>query len=222
MLSVSLLLTIMAIGLVDSINPALFVAQFYLLTTPRPAGRILSYIAGVLLVNFVGGVLILAGARALVGDVIAGMSLTAFYGLHLAAGVALLLFGLWLRVDTPGAVAVHKPRSLHPWHTFVLGMVVMLNEITSALPYFVAIERITTAQMDTGSNLLALLVYNAVFSLPLFAFLGLMLALRERFADRLERINAWINHYLPRLLKYGSIALGAGLTISSVVALLAG
>ncbi|HEU4324350.1 MAG TPA: hypothetical protein VFS21_14450 [Roseiflexaceae bacterium] len=62
-MSLALLATIGGIALLDSLNPSLFLAQFYLLTTARPVPRILSYIGGVVAANFLGGLLFLLPDR---------------------------------------------------------------------------------------------------------------------------------------------------------------
>ncbi|MBL8157156.1 MAG: GAP family protein [Anaerolineae bacterium] len=217
----TLLLSIVGIGLVDSINPSLFIAQLYLLTTVRPVPRVLSYIAGGVLAYFIGGVLILTGARTVIHDWLAQASPTLLYGLQLVAGLLFLGFGLWFKVDD-SAPAVRKPRSLTLISSFVLGIVVIGNEVTTALPYFVAIEQIAQAKMALSQNLLALLLYNVVFSLPLFAFLLIFLLFRQQWAGIIERINQTIQHWMPRLMKWLAVIFGIGLTLNATVFLLTG
>lgn len=217
----TLLLSIVGIGLVDSINPSLFIAQLYLLTTVRPVPRVLSYIAGGVLAYFVGGVLILTGARALISDGLSQISPTLLYGLQLAAGLLFLGFGLWWKPnDQPPAV--HKPRSLTLIASFVLGIVVIGNEVTTALPYFVAIEQIAQAKMALPQNLLALVIYNGVFSLPLFAFLLIFLLFRQRWAGIIERINQTIQHWMPRVMKWLAVVFGIALALNAAAFLLTG
>jgi cytochrome c biogenesis protein CcdA len=208
-MSMGLIAAIIGIALVDSLNPSLFVAQFYLLTTPRPVPRLLSYIAGILTVNYLGGVLILAGARAVIADVAASISPSLGFGLQLVLGLGLLGFGLWLKPVSTTTEA-KKPFSLHPIHTYVLGVVVMFNEITTALPYFVAIERMAQAGLTPLQALLTLAIYNLIFALPLFGFIALFLWLRrgEQFTQWLERITRWVAYWTPRLAKIFSILIG--------------
>ncbi len=217
----TLLLSIVGIGLVDSINPSLFIAQLYLLTTVRPVPRVLSYIAGGVLAYFIGGVLILTGARAVISDGLAQASPTLLYGLQLALGLLFLGFGLWLKTDAPLGEA-RKPRSLTLWASFVLGIVVIGNEVTTALPYFVAIEQIAQAQMALPENLLALVIYNLVFSLPLFAFLLIFVLFRQQWAGIIERINQGVQRWMPRIMKWLAIVFGAGLALNAAVYLLTG
>jgi cytochrome c biogenesis protein CcdA len=218
----TLFLTLIGIAIVDSLNPSLFVAQFYLLTTPKPIGRILSYIAGVMVVMIVGGLLILSGIRTVIAEFFANADSTLLYSLQFAIGLAILLFGLWMRVHTDKEVEAQKPRSLKLIHTFVLGMAVMINEITTALPYFVALEQMAQAELNFGQTLLALLIYNFFFSLPLFGFLVAFLMMQQRFTFAIERINRWIQKWTPRIIKYTSIAFGAVLVLNAGAFLVTG
>ena len=91
----------------------------------------------------------------------------------------------------------------------------MLNEVTTALPYFFAVERISRAALPVWGDLLALGLYNLVFALPLFGFLGLFLAYRKRFSAQLERISGGVQLWTLRLVKYGSVAVGALLALNA-------
>jgi cytochrome c biogenesis protein CcdA len=207
-MTLSLILTLIGIGIVDSLNPSLFIAQFYLLTTPKPAPRILAYIFGVWVVMVVGGLLILSGFRTIVSQIINGIPPEVGVGLQLVVGVALVIFGLWYRAKPAEEGEAQKPHSYSLWAGFLLGMVVMINEISTALPYFIAIERIADAQLSWQENVFAILWYNMFFSLPLFAFLGGFLLLKDRFMQQINVINAWIRVWTPRILKYGALILG--------------
>ncbi|MDX1991154.1 MAG: GAP family protein [bacterium] len=221
-MSLSLIVALIGIAVADSLNPSLFVAQFYLLTTPKPTARILSYIAGILTVNYFGGVLLLGGARVLFADFIASLNHTTLYGVQLVVGLLILGFGLWMRAQAAETTEVKKPFSLRPIHTFALGMVVMVNELTTALPYFVAIERIAQADVGVVGGLALLLLYNAVFSLPLFGFLVFALVYRQHFAETLAKINRWMQVWMPRFIKYGSIAFGGVLSANAALMLTTG
>lgn len=215
----ALLAAVVGIALVDSLNPSLFVAQFYLLTTPRPVPRILAYIAGVLLANFGGGLLVLAGLRRVLAGALAAVSADVANAGLLLLGTAVLVFGLWYRAQPKPATEAKRPRSLRAISAFGLGVVVMGNELTTAVPYFVALERITEAGLGLAGNLLALGLYNLVFAAPLFAFLALAVVYRGRFTSQLDRVNRWVLRWTPRIVKYGSIALGGGLVTFAGAAL---
>lgn len=214
-MTLSLLLALTGIAFIDSLNPSLFVAQFYLLNTPRPTARILSYIAGILIVNFGGGLLILGGVRTFIVEIFRNLEGNTSNLLQLGLGIAILAFGLWYKAVPQTPPETKKPRSNHLIHAFALGMVVMVNELTTALPYFAAIEQIAQAKMTPPLNILSLIAYNVIFSLPLFAFLGLFLLYRQHFAVYIERINTWMQKWVPRLVKIFSIGIGAVLSFKA-------
>lgn len=221
-MTTTLLVSLIGIALLDSLNPSLFAAQAYMLTTPKPVARVLSYIAGILLINFTGGLLVLGGVRTVVANILHSLSSTTIHGLLLALGLAILVFGLWMNAGSAAPGSAAAPRSLQPIHAFTLGAVVMLNEITTALPYFFAIEQIAQARQGIVANVLLLVVYNLVFGAPLFALLGWFVAYRQRFAAQIERITHAVQVWTPRVLKYGSIMFGGALMLHAGAYLITG
>lgn len=221
-MTITLALALIGIALFDSINPSLFIAQFYLLSTPRPVPRVLAYIAGILLVNFLGGALLLGGMRAVLVSLLTTLDPNVLYGVELLLGFALIGFALWMRVGTKTNAEPKIPRSMHLGHAFLLGIVVMGNELTTALPYFFALERMAQAQLALLPTIFGLLLYNGVFAIPLFAFLGIFLAARQRFADRIATINAGITYWMPRIIRYGSLIFGGLLALDAVAYFIAG
>jgi cytochrome c biogenesis protein CcdA len=211
-----LLAALIGIAVFDSLNPSLFFAQFYLFATPNPVPRILTYLAGVMAVMVVGGILLVAGVGALIGEVVRSISPQIGILLQLGLGVMLLIFGVRYRAQPSSEGGeVKKPRSLSLGASFLFGMAVMGNELTTALPYFLAIERISSAGMDWVGNLIALGVYNFVFALPLLIFVGLFVKLRGRFTAQLERISEWVRRWTPRIIKYGALIFGVVLVLNA-------
>jgi cytochrome c biogenesis protein CcdA len=215
-MSGTLALTLMGITILDSLNPSLFFAQFYLLTTPRPALRVLTYIAGVLTVNALGDWLILNNARSVIAEFLASINPQVLTVIQIILGIAILVFGLWYQAK-PAADDEKKPESLHPLYTFGFGMLVMLNEITTALPYFVAIEQIAQQKLPLIGNLMALALYNAIFALPLVAFLVLFLLFQEWFARGIAAIRVWSRVWIPRIVKAVAVLFGFFLIIDGLL-----
>jgi cytochrome c biogenesis protein CcdA len=218
-----LALPIIGIAIVDSLNPSLFIAQLVLLATTRPTTRVVTYIAGVLFVMLVGGVVILAGARQFVTDAIASIAPTTGVTIVLVIGIVILVAGWRMKWDAPvNAAPGQQPRSLHPIATFGFGMVVMVNEITTALPYFVALERIAAARVDLTTTAVLLILYNFVFALPLFGFLIAYLYARERFVSQTDAVNGWITKSMPRIAKITFIGVGAVLVLHGALFFMTG
>jgi cytochrome c biogenesis protein CcdA len=221
-MTITFFLILIGIALSDSLNPSLFAVQAYLLTTPHPVKRVLSYIGGVLAVNFTGGLLVLGGVRTVVVDWLQSLTSTTIYSFVLLFGLVTLAFGWWVNAGSPAQSTTQQPRSLQPIHAFTLGAVVMLNEITTALPYFFAIERIAQAQQGVVTNVLLLVLYNLVFAAPLFALLAWFVAYRQRFAAQINRVISAVRTWTPRVLKYGAIVFGGLLVLHAGTYLLTG
>ncbi len=209
------------IAFLDSLNPSLFIAQFYLLTTPQPTKRTLSYIAGIVIANFIGGLLVLGGVRAIFAEVVTLIT-PLMPWLHAILGALLLFFAFRQTQAAATPMEAKKPTSLRPLHTFILGVVVMGNELTTALPYFVAIERIVEANLPPIQVLLTLGLYNLIFALPLFAFLWLFLRFQARFVASLTKLQQTIQHWIGRILRWAALIFGVILFINGVLWLLTG
>lgn len=203
--------SLFGIALVDSLNPSLFIAQFVLFATRKPVPRIVAYLAGVLAANFAGGIVFVAGLRVVLETFVRDLDPRAGFGTLLLVGLGLLIFGLVHKAEpaTPETRERKPPLSL--WKAFLFGIVVMVQELTTALPLVVAAERITAADMGWGANLLALAFYNLIFALPLFAFLGAFVLARRRFTEQIARITTFINTWGPRVFKWISLVIGIGL-----------
>jgi cytochrome c biogenesis protein CcdA len=209
----AILAPVLGLALLDSLNPTLFVAQLYLMTTPRPLMRLVSYVGGVLTANFVAGLLVLGGLRTVIANFFDELSPVAVNGGLLALGLALALYGLTMKAKGGEQQVARTPKSLHPFQTYLLGLVVMASEATTALPYFVAIERMVRAGMDALGNLFVLSLYNLVFIAPLLLFIALFLAYRDRFTRQLESFNRKVAHWLPRITKWVLLVTGVMLVI---------
>ncbi|MBC8098764.1 MAG: GAP family protein [Armatimonadetes bacterium] len=221
-MTLTLLGTLIGIAVFDSLNPSLFLAQFYLLTTPQPEKRILSYILGVLVANFMFGVIVLAGLGAVASALFQQIPLDWVNVMQGLLGIGAVVFGVRYQATPQIGDVTRKPRTLGVAYAFAFGILVMVNELTTALPYLVALERMTTAGLPPLSNLMTLLLYNSVFSLPLFGFLALFMRYGSRFTVQIDRITRWVQVWTPRLLKYGTLGFGLLLLVSSARYFLSG
>jgi cytochrome c biogenesis protein CcdA len=213
--TIPFLLGIAGLAIVDSLNPSLFIAQFYLLTTPKPVPRILTYILGIFVAYLAGGLVILLGLREVIGRIATDTPPLLSIGLQLVIGLGLLFAALRISGAPRPPEEAKKPRLLAPWFTFFFGMLVNLNELTTALPYFVALERMSAQGLETVSTIVVLVAYNIVFCLPLLAFLWLFMANRARFEVYIERFQAWMSRWMPRLIKIICLVIGVLLTVNS-------
>jgi cytochrome c biogenesis protein CcdA len=210
----TLLLAIVAIAALDSINPTATVVHLYLLSTANPVPRTMAFILGIFTANSLGGLFGVVGLDLLFQH-LPGAS---FGPLGRAAR---LLFGIGLVIaswimSSDQKSCTRKPKSLRPLHTFILGTVITLAELPTALPYLAAIAILAQARLGLAETISVLLIYNVVFVTPLIALLMIYLLLRRSRPAFLQRTRSWIARWSPRLLRMVFVFLGAILIADSL------
>ncbi len=98
------------------------------------------------------------------------------------------------------------PRGL--FGPFLFWVLLMLNKVTTAVPYFATIALMSEASLSPLEWRIGLLVYNLVFVVPLLAFVAVHPVYRARSNVLNDRIDGWMHKWGPRVLRFGSIAFG--------------
>ncbi|HWO99617.1 MAG TPA: GAP family protein [Methylococcus sp.] len=210
----ALLVAIVAIAALDSINPTATAVHLYLLSTASPVPRTMAFILGIFTANYLGGFFGVVGL-----DVLFQYLPGASFGpigrvARLILGIGLVAAGWIMASDRKGRA--RKPKSLRPLHTFILGTVITLAELPTALPYLAAIAIIAQARLDLAQTIGLLLIYNVVFVTPLIALLMIYLLLRRNRPAFLQRTRRWIARWSPRLLRMVLVFLGVVLIADSL------
>ena len=183
---------IAGLALLDSLNPATIVAiTLILLTGPRrPILSAMAFVIGAALTVFTLGavVFISAGAAAdVVSDGIVWLRRLAF-GL---AAVALFVAAA-RRLRPRARQAINLPAWFSPATALPLGVVMTGADLPNAFPYFIAIERLISAEADTTTGLVVLAGYAVIYCLPC-----LVLLLAGRVLH--ERVQPWLQRLFRRL-----------------------
>lgn len=218
-MTIDLLGGLVLLAIVDSLNPFSIAGLLYLLLTPRPLPRAAAYLAGTLLTYFLGGVAIFVGLDALPLDDILPAGRTGYLALG-AAGAVLLGAGAGLDRRRPPTST--PPRSLHPAVVGLFGALSTLSDLPTAVPYLVAIGRLTAAPIGQGSALLALAGYVLVYVAPLLALLGAFLRRRGDGPDLLQRLGDHLQRWSRPVTVGACYAVGALLLANSAGYFLAG
>lgn len=171
---------VLSIAALDSLNPstvgpALVIAA----AAPRPASRVAAFAAGVFAVYTAGGIILLVGpGRALLAQV-AKPSARAEHIAALACGAALVCVAaaLWVRRNRPSKRHARVALISRRRSALVLGGGIMAVELPTAVPYFAALVAIAASRRDLAVQLLLVILFNAVFVLPL-----LLIVLTARLA----------------------------------------
>lgn len=216
----SLLGYLVAIAAIDSLNPTATALQVYLLTTPNPIGRSISFITGIFLAYWTVGLLATLGLARFIQWVFEThsewMSL-----IQCILGIALLYVGWTLNSSSNAYQPLkNKPNSLQPIHTFFLGMSVTLLEAPTAFPYIAAIERIAQAKLILPDLAGFLSIYNLVFVMPLIGLLGIYIAFQSRSTELLKRINQAITTWSPKILRVLLLVTGTFLLLNGITSIL--
>ena len=179
---------IAGLALLDSLNPATIVAiTMILLTGPRrPILSAMAFVTGAALTVFTLGavVFVSAGAAAeVVSDGIVWLRRLAF-GL---AAVALFVSAA-RRLRPRPRQAISLPLWFSPATALPLGVMMTGADLPNAFPYFIAIERLINADVDTITGLAVLAGYAVIYCLPCLVLLLAGRMLHERVQPRLQRL----------------------------------
>lgn len=177
---VHLLGLVIIIGLADSANPSTLAPALYLAVGDRAIRSLAGFIAGVVGVNFLAGLLLMIGPGQALFAFVPRPDRHARQVLELGLGLGLfaLALGLW-RARARVAFHVAKNRYRVDRASFLVGGGIMLVELPTALPYFAVIAAI----IASGKHLLAQVVFLGVFNLTFISPLLLILLLRSLAND---------------------------------------
>lgn len=216
----SLLGYLVAIAAIDSLNPTATAIQVYLLTTPKPIVRSLTFITGIFLAYWTVGLLGTLGLARFIQWVLT-IQREWVDVIQFILGIALLYIGCTLNSSPNSNQSLkNKPNSLQPIHTFVLGTSVTLLEAPTAFPYLAAIERIVHVKLSLPDLVRLLSIYNLIFVMPLFGLLVIYMAFQGKSAELLKRINQAITAWSPKILRVLLLVAGTFLLADGITSIL--
>ena len=211
-----MLLGLLALALVDSINPSAILVTLYLLSGGRVSAQIVVYVAAIFLTYLTLGVVMMSGLDALLPSLRTMGSGRSGLIVQGVIGLAMLLYAI--RTPTTAASGPRVGPSASSYAALaLLGVTVTTMELPTAVPYFGAIALLTTADLPMARWLPLLVLYNVIFVLPpvllLVGHLVFGSRLDARYADFRERLQTGARETL--LWIFGLV--GGGLLFWSVV-----
>ena len=210
-----MLLSLLALALVDSINPSAIAVTLYLLSRGRVPAQVAAYVVAIFLTYLALGATMMLGIDALLPSLrTAGGGRLEFIVQGLI-GLALLLYAFRAPATAASGSRVEPGASTYA-ALALLGMTVTTMELPTAVPYFGAISILTTAGLPMTRWLPLLILYNAIFVLPPVLILGAHIIfgrrMEARFADLRERLQAgardtmlWIAGLVGGALLFSSV-----------------
>ncbi len=211
-----MLISLLALALVDSINPSAIAVTLYLLGQGRTAARVVTYIAAIFGTYLALGATMMLGLDAVLPSVRPWAEGRLGFIVQSLIGLAMLVYA----VRAPAASSP-APRTEPHAATFaaiaLLGVTVTALELPTAVPYFGAIALLTAAKLSTAQWLPLLVVYNAIFVLPpVLLLVGHVVAgrhLEKRYADLRERLQAGAHQTMLWIVGL----VGGGLLVTGVI-----
>jgi hypothetical protein len=195
------LAVIALIAAADSVNPSTIAPALYLAAGTRAAHGIAGFTAGVFIVNFAGGLVILLGPGQVLLALVPrpGIEIRHLLEVALGSGLLLLASALWLGRNR---VAHHLRRNEGRLDrsSFMLGSVVMALELPTALPYFAVIAALVASGDNLSTQVGLLAVFDVLFILPLAVILAIRLLAREPGKQLLERFRVQLDRRLALLI----------------------
>lgn len=158
-------LSLLALALVDSINPSAIAVTLYLLGQGRSAAHVATYIVAILATYLTLGLTMMLGLGAVlpsVGPLAEGRLGFIVQGL---VGLAMLVYAVRAPASSPSTPR-NDPRAATFAALTLLGVTVTTLELPTAVPYFGAVALLTAAKLPAAQWLPLLVGYNAIFVLP--------------------------------------------------------
>ncbi|MEZ8824467.1 GAP family protein [Vibrio amylolyticus] len=196
--------------LADILNPVLFAFLVYSVSTNKPIFNSIAVLLGHTLAYFFAGIAIAYGLDSLAERISNPETLD--YIISLIIG-CLLIFTVFKGGKSKAKEEKQEDNNLSVAKAFSLGAIINFVGIPFALPYFAAIDRILSADLNFSESLWTLAGYNLVYALP-FTVVPILVALTgERSKATLERINHLLvkgsSFLMPVLLTVIGVALVA-------------
>jgi len=214
----TLLISLIPLAAIDSLNPTTTALHVYLLITPNPLVRSITFILGIIAGYWTAGLLIALGFSKVIANLINSGG-QFIYAIQFIIGIILIIVGLKLNQSFGQQRTIKHPKSLKPMSTFFLGVIAILWDIPTALPYIIAIERIVGAKISLLKLMSLLGFYNLIFVLPLIILLWIYIIMGNKSTVVLKRIDRQVAKWFPKILKVLMVCFGVLLVINSSIAI---
>ena len=214
---------LVALALIDSINPSAIAVTLYLISI-SPSGvlaKVMIYVGAIFVTYFTLGVTMVLGLDALAPSL--GQMLDSRIGLiaQSLVGLALLIYSLTASSGGPSSPVVARPSASTYAALAALGVTVTAMELPTAIPYFAAVALITGADLPVHSWAPLLVLYNVIFVLPPMALLVGHLAFEKRLADRYTALRERLQRGAQGTVLWVAGLVGGALLMTGLIELIA-
>jgi cytochrome c biogenesis protein CcdA len=207
---------LLALALVDSINPSAIVVTLYLLSRGRVPAQVVVYVAAIFLTYLTLGAMMMSGLDALLPSLRTTSESRVGFIVQGVIGLAMLLYAIRAPTTARSAPRVEPGASTYA-ALALLGVTVTTMELPTAVPYMGAIALLTTADLPMARWLPLLVLYNAIFILPPVLLLVGHIVFGKRLDARYADIRELIQAGARETMLWIFALVGGGLFVTSVV-----
>jgi hypothetical protein len=212
------LLSLIALGIADALNPFSIAAVVYLLTTDKPFERSATFIIGTFLFYFIGGIAMMEGWTQILKNILPVLPVWIPILFYVIAGIACLAIAQHLRLrakkgDGKQYVSI---ANLSLRTIFLFAIASTLSDLPTAIPYFVALDIIAHGDSGIIKKIGLLSLYNLIYIGPLALLLIIKMSADERVPAVFLKIRQGIEWSFAKLLPplialFGMYLLASGL-----------
>lgn len=212
---------VLALAVLDSINPSAIVVTLYLLSTAgsRALAQVGVYIGTIFITYLPLGVVMTLGIGALLPSMAAALDGSPGLVVQSLVGLALLIYSL--RAPAAATPAVRRPSGSSLAALVMLGVTVTLMELPTAVPYFAAIALLTEADLPVRVWAPLLAGYNVIFVLPPLALLAGHLVLQGRMTEPYAALRQRLETGARRTMLWIAGLVGGALFATGLIELVA-
>lgn len=186
-------------GVLDSLNPFSVAAMVAMLTRRKFVETGVGFLLGTFFAYFSGGIFLHLGFNNFLSNRIRFFPdyVVIIAYIILAIGLILYSLKLWKTKEEP---KIEKSGLIETWpKAFVFGMVSTFMDLSSALPYFLVLGRLSEEQLPFLQQILAISFYNFIYVLPL-AFLGIIRLKLSDSSAVLKKMKSAVFYFERRVL----------------------
>jgi len=188
------------------LNPGTIGPALVLAVSSKPVARVLQFGLGMMLVNVLGGILLVLGPGKLLFALIPDIGAHLKHVLEVVGGIALLIAAAVLLAFRRRLVERDKDDEgetagrTRAGSAFLAGAGIAAAELPTAFPYFAAIAAIDAASVSVPGELFLVVLFNVIFLAPVFLIALVIGLFPEKRDSLIEPLRRWMSQHWPQLL----------------------
>ena len=216
------ILFLIAMGLLDSLNPFSIGLQIVLLPIVKKKHHAIWYIIGVFATYFIGGIAIFTGLNIILKNIFLKTNFSAMpYPLiELVLGMLLATYILTKLISNKNVESSKKVLTVNQIGLFLLGASSTIFDLPTAIPYLAILSKATSMNFSVINILPFIALYCIIYLLPMIIIQIVFSIFHERVIQKLMIIKIGFDKFNKVFTIIFSIIISLFLIIDSIFSLL--